>query len=82
MQINTLLFSYEISEDQNMFKQMNNSIFKNSFKTTNYLEEDNFKDILINAEGGYTLSENKYNEIFTQYKDISRYSNKDEIESY
>jgi len=80
-QIETLLYSYEISEEQEMFKQMNKSIFKTTFKTTNYTEQDIFNDILLDAEEGYIISEDKYEASFALYKDISRYSSKEEIET-
>ena len=79
-ELNTLLFSYEISEEQDMFKQMNNSIFKSTFKNTNYSEQDRFNEILENAEIGYSSSKEKYDTSFDGYKDVSRYSQAEEIE--
>jgi len=78
-QLYKLIFSYEITENQNTFKQMNYAFLEASFKDNDY-EEDRFSDILDDLEDEYNLSKEKYDASFATYESIGRYSDKEKVE--
>lgn len=76
----TVLFSDEISDTEvGVGQNTNNSALLNPINDSG--DRDDFEDYLDKAEDDYNTAKDAYDDNFDEYKDISRYSEKDVIEA-
>ncbi len=77
-----ILYSYEISESQiSLSQNWNKSVLINTILSANYDDRDKLEKFIDSAESDYRTAREKYDENFENYKDASRYSDKDVIEA-
>ncbi|MBU1202941.1 efflux RND transporter periplasmic adaptor subunit [Patescibacteria group bacterium] len=81
-ELNTVLFSDEIADSEVTINNIsNNYALENAFNNNHYDERSRFESYIDVAENNYQSAKDSYDVSFDNYRDISRYSNKDTIEN-
>jgi len=79
--LNTTLFSDEIADSEYTVQQgSNNTALINSFSSNDNNERNRFDNYLDDAEDDYNIADDSYNVNFDNYRDVSRYSDREIIE--
>ncbi|MFH1192499.1 MAG: efflux RND transporter periplasmic adaptor subunit [bacterium] len=80
--LHNIIYSKEIANTTSyVLNNPNNDLLSGSFLSTDYVEQDKFKKYIQDTENEYTKIDAEYKETFDEYKSMTRYSSKDDIES-
>lgn len=80
--LHNILYSKEIANNTSyVLNNPNNDLLRGSFSSTDYVEQDKFKKYIGDAESEYAALDAEYKKTFDEYKSMTRYSSKDDIET-